>query len=410
MEQMEEDWAGNLTLEGWLLEMAYSALCVSRGEKVVPRYETLGVLHDVLLQNDEGLVFCECVGEDGISLEKLNLFESSLLTLNSRLKEFNSEMRVVSARLVTTSDPGTWSREAQERLDEIRKNFENYSVELGMESGKRLIYELVSRSIIGFGIIDNKVFFVGPNERALRYDPTISKFKFGESQIDFKEFRKVPQSFLPRDYWSQRYRDVFDETVSSEREAIPEWFSWEFPTRFGITWKSQEQLKSVLKDLLAKKGNEIVYESGMSFLTYRRVNQLGYYTANVTYTGGHMHRNDGIKIRNDLKNLIRASKARSAMSTENEAYLRVFTDTITFSPDYWSTLGYSSYNGKVVYPDILRGDEVLMESLNYGILGIKLVGNRITFSTEESSNVMKLEGGGLKWETGEQTYPAQLKF
>lgn len=410
MEQIEEDWAGNLTLEGWLLEMAYTALCVSRGEKVVPRYETVGVLHDVLLQNDEGLVLCECVGEDGISIDKLNLFENSILNLNSRLKEFNSESQVVAARLVTTADPSSWEVEKQDRLEDIRKNLENNSVNLSFESGKRLVYELVSRSIIGFGMIDNKVFFVGPNERAIRYDPTNSKFKYGESQIDFKEFRKVPQSFLPRDYWSQRYKDVFDETASSELEAIPEWFSWEFPNRFGITWKSQEQLKSVLKELLAKKGNEIIYESGMSFLTHRKVNQLGYYTANVTYTGGHMHRNDGFMIRDELISLIRAAKARSAMSSENEAYLRVFTDTTTFSPDYWSTLGYSSYNGKVVYPEIVRGDEVLMESLNHGILGIKLNGNRVTLSTQDTSDVMKLEGGGLKWESGEQTYPAQLKF
>ena len=410
MERMEEDWAGTLTMEGWLLEMAYAALCVSRGEKVVPRYETLGVIHDVLLENDDGLVFCECVGEAGISLDKLNLFENSILTLNSRLKDFKSEKQVVSARLVTTSDPSTWGKDMKDRLEEIRRKLEKNSVELNFESGKRLVYELISRSIIGLGMIDNKIFFAGPNERAIRYDATYSKFNYGICQIDFKEFRKLPQSFLPRDYWSQRYRDVFDEAASSECEAIPEWFSWEFPKRFGISWKSQEQMKSALKQVLAKKGTDVVYENKMSFLTHRKINKSGYYTANVTYSGSHMHRNDGFMIRDELISLIRDAKAHSAMEIENEAYLRVFTDTTTFSPDYWSTLGYSSYNGKVVYPEIVRGDEVLMDSLNYGILGLKLTGNRVTLSTQDNSNVMKVEGGGLKWESGEQTYTAQLKF
>lgn len=407
---MEEDWAGNLTLEGWLLEMAYGALCVSRGENVVPRYETLGVIHDVFLERNEGYVFCECVGEDGISVDKLNLFENSILTLNTRLKDFNTEKRVVEARLATITETSTWDTPQQERLEEIRKNLEQNGVQLKTESGKRLLYEFISRSIIGFGMIDNKIFFAGPNERAIRYDATMSRFKYGECQIDFKEFRKIPQSFLPRDYWSQRYRDVFEETASSESEAIPDWFSWEFPKKFGISWQSQEQMKSALKEVLTKKGTQVVYENRMSFLTYRKVNKSGYHTANVIYSGSHMHRNDGFMIRDELKSLIRAAKTHSSMDREQEAYLRVFTDTTTFSPDYWSTLGYSSYNGKVVYPEIVRGDEVLMDSLNYGILGLKIIGNKITFSTHDASNVMKLEGGALKWESGEQTYPAQLKF
>lgn len=410
MGEMEEDWAGHLTVEGWLLEMAYAALCVSRGEQVVPRYETLGVIHDVLLENNDGYVFCECVGESGISIEKLNLLENSIITLNSRFRDFNNGKEVVEARLVSTEEVSAWNEEQRNRLEEIRHNLSENSVTLKVESGKRLLYEFISRSIIGFGMIDNKIFFAGPNERAIRYDASRSRFQYGESQINFQEFRKIPQSFLPRDYWSQRYRDVFDETASSESEAIPEWFSWDFPTKFGIRWKSQDQMKTALKEVLRKRGTELVYENRMSFLTHRRVNKSGYYTANVIYSGSHMHRNDGFMIRDELITLIKSAKAHSAMNREHEAYLRVFTDTTTFSPDYWSTLGYSSYNGKVVYPEIVRGDEVLMDSLNYGILGLKLTGNKVTLSTSDSSDVMKLESGALKWESGEQTYPAQLKF
>lgn len=410
MGNTEEDWAGNLTLEGWLLEMAYAALCVSRGEKVVPRYETLGVIHDVLLEQSDGYVFCECVGEDGISIEKLNFFESSIMTLNSRLKDFDSEKYVVSARLVTVSDPSSWDEAKRERLDNIRDSLGENSVELKTESSKKLIHEMITRSIIGLGMIDNKIFFAGPNERAIRYDPATSKFKYGECALNYVEFRKLPQSFLPRDYWSKRYRDVFDETVSSEHEAIPEWFSWDFPDKFGITWKSEQQMKSALKEVIRKREAKVVFENEAGILSYRKINKSGYYTASVIHSGSHMHRNDGFVIRDELINLIRSSKTHSAMNTEDDAYLRVFTDTTTFSPDYWSTLGYSSYNGKVVYPDIMRGDEVLMATLNMGILGIKLSGNKITLSTGDSPDVMKIEMGGLKWEAGEQTYPAQLKF
>lgn len=410
MGNKEEDWAGNLTLEGWLLEMAYSALCVSRGEKVVPRYETLGVIHDVLLDENDGFVFCECVGESGISMEKLDLFETSILTLNSRLRDFDSQKLVTGARLVSISDPSTWDTPQQEKLEKIRNRFKENSIELKTESSKRLIHDLITRSIIGFGMIDNKIFFAGPNERAIRYDPTTSKFQYGQCSLDYGEFRKLPQSFLPRDYWSKRYRDVFDETASSEHESIPEWFSWEFPEKFGISWHSDKQMKSALKEVIKRTDAEIAFENQAGILSYRKINKSGYYTANVIYSGSHMHRNDGFMIRDELISLIRSAKTHSAIPSDTDAYLRVFTDTTTFSPDYWSTLGYSSYNGKIVYPEIVRGDEVLMAALNHSILGIKLAGNRITFSTSESSDVMKIERGGLKWEAGEQTYPAQLKF
>lgn len=410
MENGTEDWAGSLTIEGWLLEMAYSALCVAREETVVPRYETLGVIHDILLDAGEGYVFCECVGEEGISMEKLDFFETSVLTLNSRLSDFKSERPIKEARLVTVSDPDTWGKEQRDKLESIKEKFSAESIVLVNESSKKLLYELISRSIIGFGMIDNKIFFAGPNERAIRYDRASSSFGYNQCSIDFKEFRKLPQSFLPRDYWSQRYRDVFEETAASEYEKIPEWFQWEFPDSFGISWLSSSQIKEAVMDLSERKGNESVYDNVPGFLSFRRLNKTGYYTANIVHCGNQMHRNEGRKIRDELSTLIRMAKAHSKVNSEAEAYLRIYTDTTTFSPDYWSTLGYSSYNGRIVYPEIVRGDEVLTEALNYGTLGIKLRGNKITLSRSDTSDVLKIEGGALKWESGESTYPAQLKF
>lgn len=410
MEKAEEDWAGNLTLEGWLLEMAYAALTLSRGDKIVPRYETLGVVHDVLIEKDDGYVFCECVGEHSVSLEKLDLFENSILTLNTRFRDFNSDKLVKTARLVSVSDPSTWEKPQKDRLDEITRRLGENSVEVAIESGKRLVYDIISKGIIGFGMIDNKIFFAGPNEHAIRYDPASSVFRYSECPIDYGAFRKLPQSFLPRDYWSQRYRDVFEESAASEYEAIPEWLSWEFPDRFGISWKSNGQMKESLKEVLVKRGAQVVFESAGGFLSYRKISKDEYYNANVVHSGSQMHRNDGFMIRDDLATLMKSAKTRSVISSDTNAYLRIFTDTTTFSPDYWSTLGYSSYNGKVVYPEIVRGDEVLMDSLNYGILGIKLRENRITLSTSDSPDVMKVENGALKWEDVRGTYPAHMKF
>ena len=62
---------GHLTVEGPLLELAYAASCLAKGEDVVPRLETLGIYHDVFIRSSKGYTFCECDGELRISQDKL---------------------------------------------------------------------------------------------------------------------------------------------------------------------------------------------------------------------------------------------------------------------------------------------------------------------------------------------------
>lgn len=404
------DWFGHLTLEGPLLEMAYTALCISRGEKVVPRYETLGVIHDLLIEEKEGYVFCECVGQPEISTDKLKSFEEEVNELRGKLLEMG-EKSIKSARFVSMVGAAEWSDEAKNLFEAIKQRFDSNSIGLEVENPKKILYEFVSRSIVGLRIMDNKVFFVGPGEWAVRYDAKNSRFKFGESEIDFEKFRKMPQSFLPRDYWTRRYKDSFVEYAISSKESIPEWFSWEFPTSFGIRWASMDQIKKAIMSAEEKMGRRIVEETDDGFITLTQIKKMNYYTATVIYHSERVLKQGGPEIEKSFSRLIENAIKNSAINLEDGILYRIYTDTVTFSPNFWSTVKDRVYDGHVEQPAIKRGDDVLLETLNSGVIGFKLTSGRITLSMEEGKNTLMLEGGALKWETEKEgVYPASLKF
>lgn len=406
----QADWSGYLTLEGPLLEMAYAALCISRGENVVPRYETLGVIHDVLVEEKEGYAFCECAGQPEITEEKLKLFEKEVLDLDKKLAEMG-EKCVRSARFISMVGSGEWREESRDLLEEIRQKFADNSIELVIENPKKTLYELISRSIIGLRIMDNKVFFVGPGEWAVRYDAKSSRFKFGESDIEFEKFRKMPQSFLPRDYWTRRYRESFVEYALSSMESIPEWFSWEYPNSFGIRWNSRDQIRKAIMASEEKSGRKIVEESDDGFITLTQIKKMNYYTASVVYHSDRIIKESGPEIERSFSKLIESAIENSTISLEGDILYRIYTDTVTFSPNFWSTVKDRVYDGHVEQPGMKRGDDVILETLNSGVIGFKLANGRITLSLEEGKNTLMLDTGALKWETEKEgAYPASLKF
>lgn len=406
----QKDWFGHLTLEGPLLEMAYTALCISRGENVVPRYETMGVIHDLLVEEKEGYVFCECVGQPEITIDKLDSFEKEVLELRKKLEEM-SEKEVTSARFISMLGSGEWTPEANERMERIREEFERNSIDLVIENPRKVLYELISRSIIGLRIMDNKVFFVGPGEWAVRYDQRSSRFRFGESEIDFEKFRRMPQSFIPRDYWTSRYVDSFVEYAVSSKESVPEWFEWRYPLSFGIRWNSMEQIKNAIMSAEEKSGRKIVEESDNGFVTLSQIKKMSSYTATIVFHADRILKEDGPLIEKSFSRLIEKAVKNSTINLEDEMTYRIYTDTVTFSPNFWSTVKDRVYEGHVKQPEIRRGDDVILETLNGGIIGFKLLNGRVTLSMEEGKNTMMLEGGALKWETEKEgAYPASLKF
>ncbi len=406
----EEDLEGCLTIEGPLLESAYAALCVSRGENVVPRYETMGVFHDILIKEEEGYVVGECLGAPVVSPEKLSMFREEVLKLNERLKAVKDNP-VTEARLIGMSTPEEWPEESREMLRKLEEDLGRESIELVFLEPKRVLYDVISNSIIGLSLFDNHIIFVGPGEWAIRYNASVSKYRIGGSSIDFQEFRKLPHSFMPRIYWAGTHRKIFEDYSRFSGEPLPEWFNWSLPDNLGIRWRSVEQIKDVIIHSFTGDRRELIYDGKAGFITRRNLKKNPYYTANLIYHKPLIDSEDAINIDKAMIDLIDSARAEVGIDEDLEFYNRIFTDTVTFTHSYWAKARYKSYHGKVSYTEINRGEDLLMESLNSGVLGMKLSGGRITLSSEESPNTMKIVNGGLHWESElRDVYPAGVRF
>lgn len=406
----DEDLDGFLTIEGPLLEMGYAALCINRGEKVVHRYETMGVFHDILIHQENGYVLGECMGSPEISAEKLSLLKEQVIKLNDRLVAVKDDP-IVEVRIISMTVPEEWPEESRDILGKIEAELDAMNIDLEFIGPKRVVYDLISNSILGLRFYDNHVFFVGPGEWAIRYHPSVSKYQIGGSSIDFNEFRKLPHSFMPRNYWDRAHRKIFEEYAEFAMEPLPEWYTWDPPEKIGITWKSVEQIKNAIIHSFIKENRDLVYDSNDGFITMRKLKKNPYYTANLVYHKPWIESEDAVNLEKGMSNLIESARSEGKITEDLEFYNRIFTDTVTFTHSYWQKARYKSYHGVVSYTEINRGEDVLMETLNSGILRFKLIHGRITLSTEESDNTLKIVNGALHWESEmRDVYPAGINF
>lgn len=405
-----EDLEGRLTLEGPLLEMAYAALCVARGEQVVPRLETLGVYHDVFIRGSKGHIFCECDGEGDISEKKIFLFRDEVLHLNSLLKS-EDQMPITEARLVVMLPRREWENGAIMAVEKVDEEFTKSGIKLNIIEPRRLLYDLISSSVLGFVFLDNHILLVGPGHWAIRYNPSVSKFMYSESKIDLDKFRQLPQSFLARDYWNERHKDVYAEYSEISQESLPEWFSWKFPDNFGIRWRNSQQIAKTILKAYSMNGRDIVHRDDKGFISLRRLKKNSYYAANVVYRGDIVGAEEAVELDRELSRMVNDFRNSGSMDEELDFYFRIFSDTITFSHMYWTRAKFKTPRGEVSYTEIHRGDDLLVEVLNSGNLGMKLDRNGIRLSTEEGPDILTLVRGSLQWESSKEgTYPATLKF
>lgn len=407
---VEDDLLGTLTLEGPLLEMMYAALALNKGEKVVPRYETMGVLHDILIRQEDGYAIGECLGQPVVSAEKLALFKEQIDTLNERLVASGDDP-IIEARIISLSTADEWPEESRLALTQLEEHLKGKSIELKFLEPKRILYDVISNTILGFNLIDNNIFFVGPNEWAIRYNPSVSKYYFGSPTIDLQAFRSLPHSFMPRTYWGDSHRKIFEDYAEISCDPLPEWSNWSMPDNVGVRWRSVEQIKTALIPTYQDHNRDLVYETKSAFITRRNLKKNPYYTVNLIYHKQIIDGNDAINIERETKEIIEAAKKEGKIDDNLDFFNRLFTDTHTFEYSYWAKSKYRTNRGKVSYTEINRGEEVLTEALNSGTLGLKLSGGRIIFSMEESPNTLKIVDGGLHWESEHRgVYPARLNF
>lgn len=405
-----DDLDGELTIEGPILETAYAAYSVIKGENVIPRKETLGVGHDLLIRKKNGYVFCEVDGGEEISDEKILLFRDDVTKLNDLLKT-NGDAPIIEARFIAMLSRKNWSENANQLMDETEKIFEASSISLIIVEPKRLVYDLIVSSILGFILKDGSIILVGPGHTAIRYNASVSKFMFGGASINENEFRKLPQSFVTWDFWNKEYRNMYKEYSSFCKESPPKWLDWKVPEKFGIKWKSASQILRAIERGYSKSGYEIDDKKRDGFISVRKTKKSTQYRVNVVHHTHIMSSEDVESIKESFSRLLEDLSKRVALEENIETGFVLFTDTVTFSHSYWTNIKFLNFKGETTYSEIQRGDDLLIESLNGGVLGIRIDKNQIKLTLKQGPDTMNVVRGSLQWEPSEEgTYPATLKF
>lgn len=406
----EGDLEGELTIEGPVLEAAYSAFCVTKGEDIVPRKETLGVTHDLMLRGDKGYVFCELDGSGSISENKIKMFRDDVLKLNSLLKE--DEKRPISeARFLTMLPRGYWGEEVSKLMDSVLEDFKKESISLRIVEPKRLLYDLIISSAVGFIVYDDSILLVGPNHWAIRYDSSISRFVFGGSPVDPNKYRAIPQSFIPWDYWDNRHSDLFTQYANMCQESPPEWLNWQFPVKFGIKWRSNDQILEAVEKDFSKQGRAIVCKDDKGFVVEERIQRTSAYVINVVHKSRNMLAEDADEVNEAFFSLGHRLVESEPNTQDANLRFRLFVDTVTFSHSFWTRIKFVGDKQHHIYVEILRGEDLLIDSLNKGVVGLKADKNHIKLTLEQGPDIMNIVRGSLQWEASKEgTYPATLKF
>lgn len=405
-----DDLDGELTIEGPILETAYAAYCVIKGEKVVPRKETLGVGHDLLIRKKNGYVFCEVDGGEEISDEKILLFRDDVTKLNDLLKA-NEDSPIIEARFIAMLSRRDWGEKTNQLMYETERMFKDSSISLVIVEPKRLVYDLIVSSVLGFILKDGSIILVGPGHTAIRYNASVSKFMFSDVNINKNEFRKLPQSFVTWDFWNMEYRNMYKEYSSFCKESPPKWLNWETPEKFGIKWKSANQILRAIEKEYSKSGYEIEDKKKEGFISVKKTKKSTQYRVNVVHHTHIMCSEDVESIKESFSNLLEDLSKRVAREENIETEFVLFTDTVTFSHSYWTNIKFLNFKGETTYSEIQRGDDLLIDSMNGGVLGLRIDKNQIKLTLKQGPDTMNVVRGSLQWEPSEEgTYPATLKF
>ena len=94
---------------------------------------------------------------------------------------------------------------------------------------------------------------MGPEEYGIRYDKTKSyqPFALSISLMDFNKFKRLPQSFLPSQYWGTFYKEL-QERWAKEEDELPLSFWGPHSFNFGIRWKSAKDIRDLYKKYLSR--------------------------------------------------------------------------------------------------------------------------------------------------------------
>jgi hypothetical protein len=373
------EFGGRMLLEGPFLEQVMAAYLLKIGKKVVPRVETGGILHDILVEGYDGFIVYECTGQRDIKEDKIDRFHSQVLELHDTLKMLEGKGVVEAVFAVAASDDA-WAPSAKDAVKHIEESFKRrINAKLTVISGLNLISELIRSGVLGLRLVKGKLHFAGPEDYAIRYDPDKDKKEFKLSfapfsSMELSRFRELPHSFLPSYYWESYYKDLYLESSEGKGEPLS---IWSYYYEEGVKWTSTEEMVEAYYNYLNLFPRTYVIEKGDNYLIEEHKSRRGNYSYIV-----HLFSVDDRVDSSITRSLVgKAVRIMDRVKHEQASYLeeKPFSIYIHSASEDWSLKAWSELKKHIPEPlakdittvTVERGNEIIQRLLNLGVLGLR---------------------------------------
>jgi len=389
--------SGALSLEGPFLECVYATYLLLKGKRVVERSMTGGVQHDVLVEDADGFEFYELTGQERIDWDKVARFRDAINQLADYLKKEDGGKRLVRAYFISMTAEDAWSEDAKKVLEQLRKDFmQRLSCEVHHINGITALKQILESGALGLRLVNNRIYFAGPEEYAIRYDPSSGWFDIGFAKLDLSKFRSTPFSFLPSHFWEMYYqsrvREVFMQEYKEKGEDLT---IWTYQYNEGLKWPNLDNLVSLYAEYLnrfKRRYAKIMEEAALKYVfeTYESARGNRYYILHLFSLAEVVDKQTTTGLRGIADHI--ATKIKDQID-----YLKDERICVEFhsASDVWTLNAWSEIHKPI--PEHLknvlgekirveRGNELLKEMLNVGILGFSF----------RSKNQITLRGPGAE--------------
>lgn len=382
------------TLEGPFLEKIWAAYLLKKGKNVVERYETGGYHHDVLVNEYSQSILYECTGQKEMTEEKINKLRADTFKIAKEMeKEGDPPLKKVV--LISATARNSWREKVIETFRNAKDDLKDHGFELEKIEDNDILYQLIYEGILGFRLVQNRLYPVGPEDYGMRFDKDKKKFVYDKCKLDMTKFKRLPQSFLPSLYWGTYYRDLLEECLDpSEGKSFSFWETCSYGG-FGIRWKSTGDLAYVYNMYDRRHDREWtteIYKDVGYIHQWKSRRRHYYYSARIFDTSAYITRDKIAEIQGKLMEMVYSHRKGKEYLKNKPFSYKIITSSEDWSPRAWWEARISARED-LWSSDIKRGTEVYLELLNSGLLGITYLYLYDTYDCEQ--NHIKLVGPGI---------------
>ena len=390
---------GFITLEGRFLEKVEAAYLMSQNITVRERVETGGYHHDILASDCFSTILYECTGQEKMTPQKIEKLGRDALLIKEAVQN-EGEPPLKRVVLVAALNRNSWNDEAREAFEVQREDLEANGLCLEKVEDYDVLFPLLNEGILGFSLIQNKLYPVGPEEYGIRFDKSRGKFRKSFAPIDIDRFKKLPQSFLPSLYWGTFYRELQERWAKEELEEPLSFLKFWYPHSygsFGIKFKSAKDMRDLYRKeriFRTKIFGVENYKDNVIVGYWKSIKGHKYPQAYGFASDDYIDRSEISELLGRIYSAIRSYRKSEEWLAEEKWEVYLITASEDWSPQAWWE-SRKTARGDIYVSERLRGGDLFIDLLNEGILGFAFSDIDYSGKVVDTSNQIKLVGPGI---------------